>query len=356
MKKSYLVTITVALYNCEKYIERCLKSLLGQTYQNIEILVINDGSTDDSLKIVNNFKDQNDHNNKIKIFSKSNEGLALTRNYGIKESSGEFILMLDSDDWLEPNTIENLVKIQQKNNSDITKMSYFVNTNENKNINVKNNYQYSDIFINLSKSKQEIARQIIIGEIPAYTWTMLIRKSIITEEYLFEQNVYLEDKIFLLKLINNSNGIYFSDFKGYHYFTNINGLTHNNKAKYYLMQDLEINKRIKNILNKYYNRDKKLLVLNDTMTYYFVERNLFNVYCKNGREEAINIYNEISDDIKKISKNLDVSLLFNNDYTTKKDNIIKLLLKEDFDKIFKIYKKDYFLINVKNVIKKIIKR
>lgn len=356
MKKSYLVTITVALYNCEKYIERCLKSLLSQTYQNIEILVINDGSTDDSLKIVNNFKEQNDYNNKIKIFSKSNEGLALTRNYGIKKSSGEFILMLDSDDWLEPNTIENLVKIQQKNNSDIIKMSYFVNTDENENINVKNNYQYSNIFVNLSKRKKEIARQIIIGEIPAYTWTMLIRKSIITEEYFFEQNVYLEDKIFLLKLISNSNGIYFTDFKGYHYFTNLNGLTHNNKAKYYLMQDLEINKRIKNILTKYYNCNKKLLVLNDTMTYYFVERNLFNVYCKNGKEEAINIYGEISKDLDKLSKNLDLSLLYDNDYTTKKDSIIKYLLKRDFKKIFKIYKRDYFILSIKNMIKKIIKR
>ena len=356
MNEPYLVTITVALYNCEKHIERCLNSILKQTYQNIEILVINDGSIDDSLKIVKDFKKKNDKKDKIKIHSKSNEGLALTRNYGIKNSLGEFILMIDSDDWLEPNAIENLVKIQQETNSDIIKMSYFVNTCENKNICFKNKYCYSNTYIETRKNKEKLVKDIIIGEIPAYTWTMLIRKSIITEEYFFEENVYLEDKIFLLKLISNSNGIYFTDFKGYHYFTNLNGLTHNNKAKYYLMQDLEINKRIKNILTKYYNCNKKLLVLNDTMTYYFVERNLFNVYCKNGKEEAINIYGEISKDLDKLSKNLDLSLLYDNDYTTKKDSIIKYLLKRDLKKIFKIYKRDYFILSIKNMIKKIIKR
>lgn len=356
MSEPYLVSVIVSLYNCEKYIEKCLNSILNQTYQNIEIIIVNDGSNDNSLKIVNEIKKKNDKKDKIKIFSKENEGISLTRNYGIKMSSGEFILMIDADDWLEENTIETLVNIQKKTNSDIVKMCYYINKKDKKSIRVEKKYNYSNVFINLKLNKNKIARQIIIGEIPAYIWSMLIKKSIITKEYLFEKNVYLEDKIFLIKLLNKANSIYFSDFTGYHYFVNINGLTHNNKAKYYLMQDFEINKRIKNIFNKYYNNDKDLLELNDTMTYYFVERNLFNLYCKHGNKEFLNVYKEISSDLKVLSKSLNISLLYNNNYTPKCDSIVKYLLKEDFNRIFKIYKRDYVILKIKIIIKKLIKK
>ena len=90
-------SIIVPAYNVEKYIEKCIDSILNQSYKNYEVIVINDGSTDNTLNILNKkYKD------KVKIYSKENGGLSSARNYGVLKSSSKYILFVDSDDWLEP--------------------------------------------------------------------------------------------------------------------------------------------------------------------------------------------------------------------------------------------------------------
>lgn len=106
MKNKPLVSIIVPVYNNEKYVKECIDSLLNQTYDNIEIIVINDGSVDNTKKILEkNYKD----NEKVNIIEKENEGVSAARNQGLKVAKGEYICFCDSDDSYFPNGIENLV-------------------------------------------------------------------------------------------------------------------------------------------------------------------------------------------------------------------------------------------------------
>ncbi|OUQ46347.1 hypothetical protein B5E64_06205 [Drancourtella sp. An12] len=106
MKEKKLVTIVVPVYNGEKYLEACIKSILAQSYSNIEILLIDDGSTDNSYKICAHYQKKD---NKITVISKKNTGVSDTRNIGIEKGKGEYISFIDADDKIEPTFIERLV-------------------------------------------------------------------------------------------------------------------------------------------------------------------------------------------------------------------------------------------------------
>ena len=106
-------------------------------------------------------------------------------------------------------TIEKMVKMQCKYNCDIVKINYFINSSENKIISKGKCQKYKNKLIDLQNYKEELVADILLGNVPAYTWSMLIRKDIIKENLYFEKNVHLEDKIFLIKLIDNVKNIFF---------------------------------------------------------------------------------------------------------------------------------------------------
>jgi glycosyltransferase involved in cell wall biosynthesis len=107
-----LISIVVPVYNSEKYLEKCLVSLINQTYKNIEIIVINDGSTDGSLDIA---KQLAKRDSRVKVYSKKNGGLSSARNHGIEKASGEYIGFVDSDDYIDCNMYSYLYDALEKN-------------------------------------------------------------------------------------------------------------------------------------------------------------------------------------------------------------------------------------------------
>lgn len=100
------ISVIIPVYNVEKYIRQCLESVINQTYKNLEIIIVNDGTKDNSMKIVEEYLSDE----RIKIINKENGGLSSARNRGMEEATGEYIYFLDSDDWIELNTIEILVE------------------------------------------------------------------------------------------------------------------------------------------------------------------------------------------------------------------------------------------------------
>lgn len=116
MKKK-LLSVIIPVYNVEKYIEKCLESVINQTYKNIEIILINDGSTDSSLEKCEIFAKKDD---RINLITKKNEGLAATRNLGIELSKGDYVTFLDSDDYIHELMYEELIKNLEENNVDIS--------------------------------------------------------------------------------------------------------------------------------------------------------------------------------------------------------------------------------------------
>jgi glycosyltransferase involved in cell wall biosynthesis len=122
MEQNPKVSIVVPVYNVEKYLCKCLDSILNQTLKEIEIIIINDGSTDNSLKII---KEYGDKDVRIKIIDKKNEGYGKTVNKGLDIACGEYIGIIESDDWIEPDMFEKLYNTAKLHNVDIVKSAYY---------------------------------------------------------------------------------------------------------------------------------------------------------------------------------------------------------------------------------------
>lgn len=110
------VSIVIPVYNLEKYLEKCLNSVINQTYRNLEIILLDDGSCDQSLKICQEYESKD---KRIKVFSHHNKGVSYTRNRGIEIATGEYLMFVDGDDYLEMFWVENYVKAAELSNADI---------------------------------------------------------------------------------------------------------------------------------------------------------------------------------------------------------------------------------------------
>ena len=116
------VSVIVPFYNVEKYIEKCLDSLINQTLEEIEIILVNDGSQDGSFKIAKQFQER--YTNKIKYYEKPNGGLGDARNFGINYASGEYIAFLDSDDYVENTMFEKMYSKAVQEKSDMVECDF----------------------------------------------------------------------------------------------------------------------------------------------------------------------------------------------------------------------------------------
>lgn len=117
MREEYLISIVVPVFNVEKYLRECVDSIINQTYKKIEIILVDDGSTDNSGRICDQYKDKDE---RISVIHKENGGLSDARNVGIVASTGSFICFVDSDDYISPYFIEILLKVREENDCDFT--------------------------------------------------------------------------------------------------------------------------------------------------------------------------------------------------------------------------------------------
>lgn len=117
-----LVSIIIPVYNMEEYLDNCIKSIIRQTYSNFEILLIDDGSTDQSKSLCISWEKRD---NRIRFFNHDNHGVSYTRNRGLKESRGEYIIFIDADDIVFEKYIEMMLKPYEEYNIDLSILSYF---------------------------------------------------------------------------------------------------------------------------------------------------------------------------------------------------------------------------------------
>lgn len=110
-----LISIVIPIYNAADYLNRCIKSVIGQTYHHLEIILVDDGSKDNSLQICKEWGEKDD---RIQVIGQINKGVSSARNSGIKNATGDYLLLLDSDDWLATDTCENLLRYSELQNAD----------------------------------------------------------------------------------------------------------------------------------------------------------------------------------------------------------------------------------------------
>ncbi|MDR1943045.1 MAG: glycosyltransferase [Endomicrobium sp.] len=168
------VSVIIPVYNTEKYLRQCLDSVVNQTLKDIELICINDGSTDNSLKILNEYASSD---NRIKLISLiDNKGVSFTRNFGIRVSKGRYIGFVDSDDWIDLNFYENLYLTAEKENSDIVAASTIVNVKQNK----KSPWNW-----NKGNEDEKERRLFFIS----YSWFKIYRRDFLIDNGIFFQEV-----------------------------------------------------------------------------------------------------------------------------------------------------------------------
>ncbi len=204
------VSIIIPVYNAEKYLKQCLESILEQTYTNIEIIIINDGSTDNSKNIIEKYKNEF---SEIKIVNQANSGVSNSRNVGINISTGNYIMFVDSDDIIIKDYIEQLMSILKKYGLDVIKSS-FKNFKEDSKKYTDISF-YKDQYRNIDKD--EINKLFIETTNFNSSCMQIISKKIIDDNNItFEKNIgFAEDFLFTYKVFQVANKIGYVNNNGY---------------------------------------------------------------------------------------------------------------------------------------------
>lgn len=325
--KSDLISIIVPLYNSELYINRCLDSLLKQTYKNIEIIIVDDGSKDNSLQLI---KDYANKDSRIKIYTQSNQGPSVARNTGLDNSTGKYIMFVDADDFIDKNMVANMVEgIKDDKNTLVLcdNSEIWINkTDERKLFDTDNNH------IN----KVEVIKAIASGR-AGLVCGKLFNKNIIKEHNIkFDKEIKMcEDQIFFLNISRYcDNFIYIPKSLYFYDRRNESSITIKYQEKAIDNQIYVIN-RIKEILKKSDLEfdDIKQIINNRYIGAidYCINNEVLDTKIYNIREKISNINNIIQNtDIKKeIEKRFPLN--------RRENIIIKSCKNGSYIKIFSIF-------------------
>ncbi|AOY44987.1 hypothetical protein AOT82_2608 [Psychrobacter sp. AntiMn-1] len=189
--KNSLISIIVPIYNAELYLSECLFSIASQTYQNIEVILINDGSTDTSKEIAEQVCEEDE---RFRLINQPNSGVAAARQLGLESVKGEYVIHCDSDDLMKQEAIEHLYKSIVDNNSNIAVGSY-----------IKEFNSFESIITHSTLNKKEFIQNIFTGKYHASLWNKLISINL-CRDIKFEENInYMEDFLFLMKVLSKKN-------------------------------------------------------------------------------------------------------------------------------------------------------
>ena len=182
------VSVIVPVYNVEKYIEKCLLSLLNQTLDDIEVIVVNDGSPDNSQEIIDVYV--REYKGKVKSYIKENGGLSDARNFGMEKATGEYIGFVDGDDFVDIRMFENMYEKAKENNSDLVVC----------NLNYVYDYDIVPTSSNVTEEKKDI-KEIMLDIYPT-AWNKIYKREFINKHNLrFKKNVWYEDVEFIYRVL-----------------------------------------------------------------------------------------------------------------------------------------------------------
>lgn len=156
MENNPLISVIIPVYNAEKYLEQCLESVLNQTYKELEVICINDGSSDNSIKILKQYAEKH---SRIIVVDKDNEGVSAARNIGLKKAQGDYLMFVDADDWIDCDTCEKAVLAMINTGSDVVIWSY-ISEHESKKIK-KELFHADNIVFDKKDVRNKIHRRFI---------------------------------------------------------------------------------------------------------------------------------------------------------------------------------------------------
>lgn len=202
-----LISVVIPVYNVEDYISECVQSIVQQSYKNLEIILVNDGSMDNSILKVSEILVSDD---RCRVINKENGGLSDARNAGLNIVTGEYVCFIDSDDYLEKNFIQNLY--EASNNSDIVRAS-FRDTEGN----IPKGW-IADMPMELTLDGREALKMLLDNNTSFAVWSSLFKVSFLKENRLgFQKGILLEDGDFTTRAYLKAETVTFINDKGYRY-------------------------------------------------------------------------------------------------------------------------------------------
>ena len=260
---NYLISIIVPIYNVDKYLEECIESLRNQTYKNLEIILINDGSTDNSEQIC---RQEAKQDNRIVFINKKNGGSASAKNVGLKNAKGNYIAFVDSDDFIEPDMIECMVNIIKKYNADIVQCKlrdYYTNT-----------IYFKQEEINEKSMDVKEFLYLILKQWENSLFCNKLFKREVIENVFFKEGRCIDDEFFTYKCVINSKSIVTSNKIVYNYRMRKSGVMKSESSQKQILKDrvdylyerYEIVRKIYKDLDKDLDKD----FLEHLLTYYLI--------------------------------------------------------------------------------------
>ena len=288
-----LVSIIIPVYNIEKYIKKCIISVLEQTYKNLEIIIVNDETPDESINIIKSLLDY-----RCKIINKKNGGLSSARNYGLEHANGDYVFFLDGDDWINPNAIELLVNYIEQYNVDI--------------VQAEANYCYDTKVVIDKLESGYLSNDMVLeyfnqNNFKTYVWNKLYKKEILNN--IRFMNGYNHEDVIFTYFIAKKNPLVYNVSKSVYNYVQRNGSIMNQadlKKKMAVFSSLNIvSEDCKNNSQLYYD----LSIFNTYITALYLMVDCVNkkiIYSNKDMNELKNIIKELKSKIrlKDISKHI----------------------------------------------------
>lgn len=333
---NYLVSIIIPIYNTEKYISKCLDSIISQTYNNWEVILINDGSTDNTYELCKRYISSD---NRIYIINKNNTGVSDSRNKALDIAKGKYVIFLDSDDyWCDNSILEKMVGLAEKYDLDIVRSGYKEIDEFNNTLFVPDN---SRKISNRVVDSITFLEKIICGEY--FLWLSLIKKERIGSVRFNIKRKYLEDVEFYLNILMNDLRCMFLPEIFYAYRKQSNSVTMNFNPS--LWGDiLDIVRLCFNLSDRSADYKMKSYLLNEGFSFFFSNTSYISRYSLSIKEILLTLKDNGIDDLYRDVKNRLKNSQMQNKYKEKCLTYEHLL----------IYYRYKFLL--KRSIKKIIKR
>lgn len=274
----YKVSVIIPVFNTEKFLYKCLASVVCQSIKEIEIIVVNDGSTDNSEEIIKQFANAD---TRFKLINQENLKQGAARNNGMKYAKGEYIGFIDSDDWVDLDYFEKLYAAAKKYNSDIALATNVRvgNGKTKKRLNIKK----EEFAISL-QDKINISNQ---AKNPCPTNKIYRLKMLKENNITYREGVYCEDKLFTIQSLYYANGIVSVPDINYYYFRNPNSTVNTKLKKHVKKADIDKNNAKRAVLN--FLKEKNVKIQHDEFWAIKKEFKLFNVTLLKIEENLSNI-------------------------------------------------------------------
>ncbi len=239
-----MFSILIPVYNSALYIEQCIKSIKNQSYKNFECIIVNDGSTDNSLDLIN---DIIENDARFTVISQSNKGISDTRNKLLEMSNGEYIVWVDSDDFVDMDLLYTLWEKISCSGDDAYSFNYTCFGSPSSKLKTIELFKKMDILTSKDILKH-LAKEV---KMPSFLWNKVIKKSLYNGLRFSSQKVMLEDYEILTSVFLKINRMVFIDNNLYFYRQNSNSITHNVNVEIISENNITIAKREQMILEAY---------------------------------------------------------------------------------------------------------